>query len=174
VNANGTIDPGEHHPELAHKADFVGINYYRTGSVTGLAQPLSKSIPLYDFIPKVEYTKKECPNDCSDLGWKIAPAALGTMIREVANYKLPIYITENGIADASDRKRVSYLRAHIDEVRKAVSRGADVRGYFYWTLEDNFEWSDGYGPKFGLFTRARKMRAGAKDAKEFRAETLRR
>jgi beta-galactosidase len=171
LNANGTIDPGEHHPELAHKADFVGINYYRTGSVTGLAQPLSKSIPLYDFIPKVEYTKRECPKACSDLGWKIDPAALGTMIREVAKYKLPMYITENGIADASDRKRGSYLRAHIDQVRNAVRRGADVRGYFYWTLEDNLEWSDGYRPKFGLFTQARKMRASAK---EFRAETLRR
>jgi beta-glucosidase/6-phospho-beta-glucosidase/beta-galactosidase len=93
------------------------------------------------------------------------------MIREIAKYKLPMYITENGIADASDRKRGSYLRAHIDQVRNAVRRGADVRGYFYWTLEDNLEWSDGYRPGFGLFTQARTMRASAK---EFRAETLRR
>src|SRR4051794_28896500 len=100
VNANGVIDAGEHHDELARKADFVGVNYYRTGQVTGLPQPLSKSVPLYDFIPKIEYSKKECPKGCTDLGWKIAPAALADMIHEAAGYKLPIYITENGIADS--------------------------------------------------------------------------
>lgn len=154
-----------------HKADFIGINYYRSGVVTGLPQPLSKSIPTYDFIPKVDYTKRQCPKDCSDLGWKIDPPAFGAVIREAASYELPIYITENGIADARDRKRAAYIRSHVAQVRKAAARGIDVRGYFYWTLEDNYEWADGFGPKFGLFTSKRKMRASAK---EFRAETFRR
>jgi beta-glucosidase/6-phospho-beta-glucosidase/beta-galactosidase len=171
ANADGVIGDGEHHDELAHKADFIGVNYYRTGTVTGLPQPLSKSIPLYDFIPKVEYTKKECPKDCSDLGWKIAPSGLRDSINTAAGYKLPVYITENGIADARDRKRATYIRDHVRVVRQAVRAGKDVRGYFYWSLEDNLEWSDGYAPKFGLFTKARKMRASAK---VFRAETLRR
>ena len=171
ANADGVIGDGEHDDELARKSDYVGINYYRTGAVTGLPQPLSKSIPLYDFIPKVDYTKKECPRDCSDLGWKIAPDALRTMIREAGAYRLPLYITENGIADARDHKRAKYIRTHVRAVRQAVRAGSDVRGFFYWSLEDNLEWADGYAPKFGLFTKARKMRASAR---VFRAETLRR
>jgi beta-galactosidase len=171
-NADGVIGAGEKYPELAHKADFVGINYYRTGQTTGLPQPLSKSIPLYDFIPKVEYTKKDCPSTCSDVGWNIAPASLRGLIPNIGQrYKLPIYITENGIADARDSKRGKYIRDHVAAVRQAIRAGADVRGYFYWSLEDNLEWADGYAPKFGLFTKARKMRASAK---VFRAETLRR
>jgi beta-galactosidase len=169
-SADGVIGADEKHPELAHKADFVGINYYRTGQTAGLPQPLSKSIPLYDFIPKVEYTKKKCPSTCSDLGWNISAASLRGLIPNIGQrYKLPIYITENGIADARDKKRARYIRDHVAAVRAAVRAGADVRGFFYWSLEDNLEWSDGYAPKFGLFTKARKMRASAK---VFRAETL--
>jgi beta-glucosidase/6-phospho-beta-glucosidase/beta-galactosidase len=171
ANADAVIAPDEVHRDLAHKADFVGVNYYRTAAVTGLPQSLSKSIPAYDFIPKVDYTKKECPKDCSDLGWKIAPAALKDMIREAGRYGLPVYVTENGIADASDRKRAAYIRDHVRAVRQAVRGGADVRGFFYWSLEDNLEWADGYAPKFGLFTATRKMRPSAK---VFRAETLKR
>src|SRR4051812_214920 len=171
ANADGVIGAGEHQPELAHKADYVGVNYYRSGAVTGLPQTLSKSIPLYDFIPKVAYTKKECPKNCSDLGWKIAPGGLRDAIKTAASYKLPVYITENGIADARDRKRGAYIRDHVRVVRQAVRAGSDVRGYFYWSIEDNLEWADGYRPKFGLFTKARKMRPSAK---VFRAETLRR
>ena len=172
ANADGVIQPSEHHPELARKSDYIGINYYRTGDVTGLAQPLSKSIPLYDFIPKVEYTKKDCPSTCSDLGWNISPASLRGLIPALGKrYRLPMYITENGIADRRDRLRAKYIRDHVAAVRQAVRAGGDVRGYFYWSLEDNLEWSDGYAPKFGLFTKARKTRASAK---AFRAETLRR
>src|SRR3954447_23391911 len=171
ANADGVIGAGEHQAQLAHKADYVGVNYYRTGAVTGLAQALSKSIPLYDFIPKVDYTKRQCRKDCSDLGWKIAPGGLKDAITTAARYKLPVYITENGIADAKDRKRGAYIRDHVRVVRQAVRAGKDVRGYFYWSLEDNLEWGDGYRPKFGLFTKARKMRPSAK---VFRAETLRR
>src|SRR3954451_7899341 len=171
VNTDGTIGASEHHPELARKADYVGVNYYRLAKVTGLPQSLSKSIPLYDFIPKVAYTKKECPKTCSDLGWQIFPAGLSQAINTAASYKLPVYVTENGIADTRDRKRASYIRAHVRVVRQAVRAGKDVRGYFYWSLEDNLEWAEGYAPKFDLFTKARKMRASAKT---FRAETLRR
>jgi beta-glucosidase/6-phospho-beta-glucosidase/beta-galactosidase len=172
TNADGVISDSERHPELARKSDFIGINYYRTGEVTGLPQPLSKSIPLYDFIPKVDYTKKDCPSTCSDLGWNISPASLRGLIPVLGRrYGLPMYVTENGIADARDRNRAKYIRDHVQAVRAAVRAGADVRGYFYWSLEDNLEWADGYAPKFGLFTKAREMRPSAK---VFRAETLRR
>jgi beta-glucosidase/6-phospho-beta-glucosidase/beta-galactosidase len=161
ANGDGAIDASERHPELAHRADFVGVNYYRAGTVTGLDKPLSAAIPAYDFIPKVQYSKKDCPSRCSDLGWEIRPAGLRDAIRTAADYRLPVYVTETGIADARDRLRPMYLRDHAMVIRDAVRAGADVRGFFHWTLTDNFEWADGFGPKFGLFTRARKPRPSA-------------
>jgi beta-galactosidase len=171
ANANGAIDAGEHHDELARKADYVGVNYYRRGQVSGLSQPLSKSIPLYDFIPKVDHTSKDCPTTCTDLGWEVFPAGLGDAIRTAGRYRLPVYVTENGIADSRDRKRAAYIRTHVRAVRQVIRAGrVDVRGYFYWSLEDNLEWADGYGPKFGLATKSRKLR---RSAAAFRAETRR-
>ena len=161
ANANGVIDAGESHPELARKADFLGINYYRPGRATGLTQPLSKQIPLYDFVPTVSYTRKTCPTTCTDLGWEIYPAGMGDVIREAGRYKLPLYVTENGIADAKDRKRAKFISDHVRAMRKAIKAGANVRGYFYWSLEDNLEWSGGYAPQFGLFTKSRRMRKSA-------------
>ena len=150
VNANGVIDAGEHHPELARKADFVGVNYYRPAKVTALPQPLSKHIPLYDFIPKVEFSKKECAGLCSDLGWKIDPIGFEKVLLEAAGYKLPIYVTENGIAVADDRRRADFLPAVLEQVLDAIHDGADVRGYFHWSSHDNFEWAHGYSMRFGL------------------------
>ena len=65
-------------------------------------------------------------------------------------YKLPIYITENGLADAKDEKRSGYIKDHLSFIHKAISGGVDVRGYFYWSLLDNFEWDKGFWPRFGL------------------------
>jgi beta-glucosidase/6-phospho-beta-glucosidase/beta-galactosidase len=81
---------------------------------------------------------------------------------------VPIYITENGLADAADAKRGKYLYDHLLTLQGAITDGvADVRGYFHWSLTDNFEWASGYYPKFGAFTfdpvtGRRKRRAGTK------------
>jgi beta-glucosidase len=61
-----------------------------------------------------------------------------------------VYITENGIANARDDMRQDYIRQHLQWALKAKAEGVDLRGYFYWSLIDNYEWADGYGPKFGL------------------------
>jgi beta-glucosidase/6-phospho-beta-glucosidase/beta-galactosidase len=69
------------------------------------------------------------------------------------SYGLPVYITENGIADAEDDQRPSYLTSHLAVLHQAIADGvADVRGYFYWSLIDNLEWNSGYFPKFGLYS----------------------
>jgi beta-glucosidase len=78
----------------------------------------------------------------------------------------PLYITENGIADAQDINRAQFIVDYISQVHRAVQDGYDVRGYYYWTLMDNFEWNDGYCMKFGLFhvnfaTQERTLRKGA-------------
>ena len=63
----------------------------------------------------------------------------------------PIYITENGIADARDDRRELFIRRYLYAMSQAMKDGCDVRGYFYWSLLDNFEWAKGYEMKFGLY-----------------------
>jgi beta-glucosidase/6-phospho-beta-glucosidase/beta-galactosidase len=68
-------------------------------------------------------------------------------------YGLPVYVTENGVADADDDQRPSYLVRHLEVLQRVIARGvADVRGYLHWSLVDNFEWASGYFPKFGLYS----------------------
>jgi beta-glucosidase len=59
-------------------------------------------------------------------------------------------VTENGIGTLTELKRVKYLRDHVNQIRLALADGYDVRGYFAWTLVDNYEWTEGYEPRFGL------------------------
>ena len=71
-------------------------------------------------------------------------------MKDLKKYKKPIYITENGIADTKDEKRGKFIKEHLKWAHKAISEGVDVRGYFYWSLLDNFEWAEGFKQKFGL------------------------
>jgi beta-glucosidase len=89
--------------------------------------------------------------EVNDLGWEVYPAGLGAVLREWGRRSgLPLHVTENGIADASDAKRVRFIPRHLAEVASAIADGVDVRGYFHWSLLDNFEWAEGYEPRFGL------------------------
>jgi len=129
-------------------SDFIGINYYTrvfvnfgTKSDTGF--PAKSAFPLSVIFAR--------PGDpVSDLGWSIHPKGLGRMIRFLSRYKKPIYITENGIADAADDRREKYMEDHLREVAEARANGADIRGFYYWSLLDNFEWIKGFPPRFGL------------------------
>jgi beta-galactosidase len=161
ANVNGVADPGEHHPEYVGKADFVGVNYYLRGRALGLGGPVTPVIPLFDFLPTIAHSN--CPGACSDLGWEIWPDGLRVVLTTAAGYGLPLYVTENGIADADDDQRPAYLVNHLQIVENAIANGLDVRGYFHWSLVDNFEWALGLEPKFGLFrydaaTQKRKLR----------------
>ena len=85
------------------------------------------------------------------MGYEFWPQALETTIRravEVAG--TPVYVTENGIGTADDDQRVQYVTEALHRVGRCLDDGLDVRGYFYWSLLDNFEWSLGYRPTFGL------------------------
>jgi len=94
------------------------------------------------------------------MGWEIYPPGLTeTLVRLDAEYRVgPLYVTENGAAfrDASpappfnDLRRIAYLRDHLAAVHTAIEQGAPVRGYFVWSLLDNFEWALGYSQRFGL------------------------
>jgi beta-glucosidase/6-phospho-beta-glucosidase/beta-galactosidase len=161
VNANGTIDPGEHRPDLVGHADFFGLNYYFRGRALKLGAPVTPSIPLFDFLPVFTYQTPErpfgplCPTTCTEFGWEIYPPGLREVLTIAGSYGRPVYITENGLADADDDQRPAYLVQHLAVLEQAIADGvADVRGYFHWSLVDNFEWSSGYFPKFGLYRSA--------------------
>ncbi len=117
--------------------DFIGVNYYF--SATRHWDWKSWRVVT---TPTVEAV--------SDMGWALNPEGLTAVLMEAKRYKRPIYITENGIADAKDNRRGEFLRSHLRAVEAAQARGADVRGYFYWSLLDNFEWRYGFKPRFGL------------------------
>lgn len=123
-------------------ADFIGLNYY------------SRDIVKVDFNPFTFYGKLTLKKDCrvNDLGWEIYPKGIYEVCMRFWNeYKLPVFITENGICDENDEKRKSFIADHLFYLNKAIKDGVDVRGYYHWTLMDNFEWHEGDSVKFGLY-----------------------
>jgi beta-glucosidase len=129
---------------ISQRLDFLGINYYTRNLITARGEFLKPTTS--------EYT---------DMGWEICPEALGRLCVNLdREYNLPpIFITENGAAipdhltpdgHVHDTKRIKYLHDHLVELRKAMKLGVKVRGYFVWSLIDNFEWEFGYSKRFGL------------------------
>ena len=88
--------------------------------------------------------------ESSDLGWELFPHGIFDVCVDLKQYKKPIYITENGLATDNDDKRLRSIIGYLVQLQHAIQAGADVRGYFHWSLLDNFEWAKGYAPKFGL------------------------
>jgi beta-glucosidase len=112
--------------------DFVGFNYYFTDYYRGFRR-VNPKLPV------------------NDLGWYMEPEGLYPIIIRIwSRYKKPIIITENGVADADDQYRRWWLEETLVALERAISEGADVRGYLHWSLLDNFEWKYGWWPKFGL------------------------
>lgn len=175
ANLDGdTNDPGERRPDLGGRSDFIGVNYYLRAGVAGLPFPVTPRIPLFDFVPTLGYRTPEnpaappCPTLCTDFGWEIYPEGLREVLAFVGTLGRPVYITENGLADADDGLRARYTYDHLSTLHGVIADGvADVRGYFHWSLTDNFEWSSGYFPRFGLFSYdpvdgRRRLRQGAR------------
>ncbi len=138
---------GGHGPR--HSQDFLGLNYYTRDRLR--------------FSPRNRaefFATRVIPAGVprSDLGWEIYPEGMHRTVRGFAEARLPIYVTENGIADADDHQRPAYLVDHLRAIRRAMTEGAQVKGYFHWTCFDNFEWSEGYAAKFGLMDRDRRIR----------------
>lgn len=152
-------------------ADFIGVNYYTKVYVCFGPQKESASFVRSRYLPfGVLFRKEEEP--ASDLGWAVHPDGLRRILKFVASYRLPIFVTENGIADAKDTMRSDYITSHLQSLEVARRRGADVRGYFHWSLLDNFEWSQGYWPRFGLYdvnyeTFERTLRPSAEQYREW-------
>jgi beta-glucosidase len=126
------------HLDMIHESvDVIGINYYYTQDAT---------IPAF-----LRHGDGEKSSNYTQMGWEIEPEGLYRVIREVGDrYQKPMFVSENGIGTKNEQKKIKYLRDHINQVRRASGEGYDMRGYFAWTLVDNFEWTEGFEPKFGL------------------------
>lgn len=129
---------------IAQKLDYLGLNFYSRNLVSaqGVIAP----------VPGSEYT---------EMGWEVCAPALRRLLNRLhAEYHLPsMYITENGAAFSDhlspdgkihDERRLDYIRQHLIQTRLAMQDGVDVRGYFVWSLLDNFEWAHGYARRFGI------------------------
>ncbi len=117
---------------IRNQQDFIGFNYYFTDYYRN-ARKDNPSIPL------------------NDLGWYMEPEGIYPLLLRIwAHHKKPIFITENGVADANDQYRQWWLEETIIAMERALSEGVDLRGYLHWSLLDNFEWKYGWWPKFGL------------------------
>jgi beta-glucosidase len=127
-------------PELRSSVDWFGVNYY--------TRDLVRCIPRWPL-----FQRTYGPGPKNDLGWEIYPDGLLQVLRDAhSRYHLPIYVTENGIADRQGSKRAAFLRAHVEAIAQATREGIPVRGYFHWSLMDNFEWNDGFAPRYGLLS----------------------
>ncbi len=126
---------------ISRPLDWLGINYYTRG--------LYKSDPTRPILP---YGQVKGPLEKSDLGWELYPQGLTDLLVRVSREytKLPIYITETGMSETNDERRVKFYDDHLRAVANAQAQGADVRGFFAWSLLDNYEWAEGYTSRFGI------------------------
>jgi len=134
---------------LPERLDFLGVNYYTRAVVGAGPEP---PVRVATYRPEGRYT---------EMGWEVYPDGLYRLLTRLRrDYDLPdLYITENGAAFpdtlqpggvVEDPLRVEYLRDHLEAARRAIRAGVPLRGYFAWSLLDNFEWAYGYGKRFGL------------------------
>jgi beta-glucosidase len=149
---NPDVEPGDL-KQISRPVDFLGINHYSTVRI-GFS-------PRGGFLKTAREEISAPAMGCNSVGWGINPAGIAAVLESIReNYgNPPVYITENGTAlvDTPDSNgfvedwgRVEYLRAYLRAVHGAMKKGCNVRGYFVWSLMDNFEWAHGYGPRFGI------------------------
>lgn len=133
-------------PNLKGAQDYVGINYY--GRYYVEISPSNIGAPI------IHANDPSDPNELvNDLNWALYPRGLSDIVNEAwSRYNAPIYILENGVADAAldDTIRQYALVSHLRELSMLSAAGVDVRGYYHWSLVDNFEWAEGFEARFGL------------------------
>jgi beta-glucosidase len=139
---------------IGEPLDFLGVNYYYRSHVRAAARPEPPRSAFDIGVSPVALSDV----DMTGMGWPVEPAGLYatlTGLRERFPSLPPVYVTENGVAypdevGVPDDRRIAFVGSHLDALAQARADGVDVRGYFYWSLLDNFEWARGYAPRFGL------------------------
>ncbi|QSQ22198.1 glycoside hydrolase family 1 protein [Pyxidicoccus parkwayensis] len=140
LSVPGSVSIDREVADLKGSSDWLGLNYYSRDYVR---QDFREASLSNQYVPS--------GRPVSDLGWDIYPEGLYLFLLRFRDLGIPLFVTENGMADAEGNRRPDYFRSHVYAVEQAVKEGADVRGYFHWSLMDNFEWAEGYTPRFGLF-----------------------
>jgi len=142
--------------------DFIGLNFYSRVVIESrlIAYVLSGGVGECAF-PHCRQGEL-----MTDMEYGVCPEGLYAAIKDMSQFGKPIYITENGVADKHDDIRALWIKRYLYAVSKALADGYDVRGYYYWSLMDNFEWDRGYGQRFGLYevdriTQQRRLRHSA-------------
>ena len=136
-------------PAIGEPLDWCGLNYYTCKRIAPADGPW----------PSVQEVSGPLPQ--TQMGWEVYPQGLHDfLVRTAREYTgdLPLFVTENGMANddqlidgmVSDQARITYIRDHLQQVHNAIENGAPVKGYFLWSLLDNYEWSFGYEKRFGL------------------------
>ena len=127
--------PDRTREDLANRLDVVGINYYNQLEVVGLPMTIIEGLPISDFY--------------MDVTWDPYPEGLQEVIARASQYDRPIVVTENGTPWVEQAPGI--LDGHLTALRAAKDEGADVRGYYYWSYIDNYEWNHGMDMRFGLY-----------------------
>jgi len=143
--------------EAKNSFDFIGLNYY-THALTSPFIPQKVGVQL----PKREHEVM------TEFGYVMYAEGLERSVKLLSKLKVPIEITENGVADSNDSLRPIHLKRHVWCISEIIKQGYDVRSYYHWSLMDNFEWAEGYKLRFGLYhvdykTQKRTMKQSGKD-----------
>jgi beta-glucosidase len=154
------IQPGDE-AQIAQPLDWMGINYYFDILVRGMRADEGATNRMFAYPTVTKTTESDRRPVHTDMGWPITPEGFTELLvrlRDDYPDLPPLYITENGCAyddpivggRISDRRRIEYLDLHLRALREAIDEGVDIRGYYQWSLMDNFEWALGYDKRFGL------------------------
>ncbi|MBK7863760.1 MAG: glycoside hydrolase family 1 protein [Archangiaceae bacterium] len=121
--------------------EFLGINYYTRSHLKFVPRP-----PFAEFGFRDVHGR-----GLTDIGWEDYPEGFLQVLKDTKRYRLPVWVTENGIDDRTGQRRPGFIHRHLQALLAARAEGVDVRAYLHWSLLDNFEWLEAWGPRFGLY-----------------------
>jgi beta-glucosidase len=132
-------------PAARRHLDFIGINYYTRMIIR------SEGLGIGALLGRACRSAHNHPRGpISDIGWEVYPPGLGMILERFSNFRVPLFVTENGIATNDETLRCDFLSQHLASLAATLKDGVQVIGYLYWSLIDNYEWALGMAPHFGL------------------------